>query len=84
MDMEIHFYTKEDCPLCKRAEELLYSFTGKYTLTIHRIDIKKNQEAYQKYWDMIPVIELPDGTISWGVIDREEIESGLNSASSKA
>jgi len=70
--MDVYFYTKEGCPLCEKAEGALESLVGKYSLTVYRIDIGYDQEAYRKYRDMIPVIELPDGNVLlWGRIDRE-------------
>lgn len=78
--MDVYFYTKEGCPLCERAEGALEPLVSKYSLTVYRTDIKCDQEAYRKYRDMIPVIELPDGNVLWGRIDRDEIERGLRSS----
>ncbi len=75
--MEVWFYTKEGCPLCDEAEELLNSFSAGNALIIHRMDIRNDSEAYRKYWDMIPVIAFPGGKILWGRIEREDIESAL-------
>ena len=78
--MNVYFYTKEGCPLCDRAEGALKSLADKYSLTVHKTDIRYNRTAYRKYRDMIPVIELPDGNVLWGRIDRDEIERGLHSS----
>jgi glutaredoxin len=75
--MNIYFYSKDDCPLCEIAEEILNSFAVSYNLNIHRIDINTNTGAYEKYREMIPVIELPDGDILWGSLNKDDIGRAL-------
>ncbi len=75
--MRVFFYTKEGCPLCRTAEEMLEEIAGEYGLTVNRIDISDDREARRRYAEMIPVIELPGGGVLWGRIDRDEIREAL-------
>ncbi len=79
--MDIYFYTKEGCPLCDIAEKVLDSLSNTFNMHIHRIDINSDIDAYEKYWDMIPVIELPNGNILWGNIEKKDFEDAVLSKS---
>ena len=75
--MEIRFYTKDGCPLCDKAETHLDDLAFEFDFNVRKVDIIKDAEAFEKYWDMIPVIELPNGMLLWGRIDRAELEVAL-------
>jgi glutaredoxin len=78
--MEIRFYTREGCPLCKKAETLIEDLAFEFGITVFKVDIVKDAEAFEKYWDMIPVVELPNGMLLWGRIERTELEIALQSS----
>ena len=66
--------------MCERAEGALESLVSKYNLTVYRIEISNDQEVYQKYRDMIPVIKLPGSNLLWGRIERDDIDRALRNA----
>ena len=75
--MKIIFYTKNNCPLCDKAEGTLEPFIRKYNILVHKINISDDQDAYQKYRHMVPVIEFPDDMILWGRIEGDDIKNAL-------
>jgi thiol-disulfide isomerase/thioredoxin len=76
--LKINFYTKNNCPLCDKAEGTLEPFVRKYNIIVHKINISDDQDAYQKYRHMVPVIEFPDDTVLWGRIDGDDIKNALS------
>lgn len=75
--MDVRFYTRDGCPLCKKAEALLEDLAFEFGINVRKVDIIKDAEAFEKYWDMIPVVELPNSMLLWGRITREELEIAL-------
>jgi len=57
--MQLHFYTKPDCPLCDEAKVVLQNIAAKTSfVAIEEIDITKNLGLFTKYKHLIPVLEL--------------------------
>ena len=63
--MIIDFYTKENCLLCEEALTLLETLKTLYTFEINICDIHANDEWLEKYFLLIPVIDV-NGTIVTG------------------
>ena len=63
--MIINFYTKVDCLLCKEALALLETLKHLYSFEINICDIHDNDEWLEKYFLLIPVIDI-NGTILIG------------------
>ncbi len=82
--VKIRFYTKKGCPLCDKTERDLLYIIRDSGVEIHKTDIESDSEALDRYHDMIPVIEFPDGKILWGRITGKEIERTLSSYKSSS
>jgi len=54
-------YTKPGCHLCDKARAILLRVARDYSLTIESVDITQDDELYQRYWDVIPVVEVEGG-----------------------
>ncbi len=63
--MIINFYTKVDCLLCKEALVLLETLKDIYSFEINICDIHDNDKWLEKYFLLIPVIDI-NGTILIG------------------
>lgn len=63
--MIINFYTKVDCLLCKEALALLETLKHLYSFEINICDIHDHDEWLEKYFLLIPVIDI-NGTILIG------------------
>lgn len=66
--MQVNFYTKRDCALCKEAELMMQLVQEDFPLTWTTIDIEENDELHEKYMLKIPVITKDDEELLYGTI----------------
>lgn len=57
----ITLYTKEGCHLCEKARVILDRVAEDYPLTVESFDITRDEGLYERYWDVIPVVEVEGG-----------------------
>ncbi len=55
-------YTKKDCHLCDIAKATLHKMQKEVPFSLLEVDIEKDNQAYEKYRYLIPVLEM-DGRI---------------------
>lgn len=58
----ITIYSKKGCHLCEVAMQKLLEIRQEFPFSLTEIDIENNDELFQKYKYLIPVIEI-DGKI---------------------
>jgi len=58
-------YTKQGCHLCERVMAELGELRKERHLEISTLDITSNQELFQRYKDIIPVVSV-DGEVKLG------------------
>lgn len=75
--LKLTLYSKKDCHLCDIAKKELNDLRKEPTFSITEIDIEKDQEAFEKYKHLIPVIEMDGIVIFTGKIDREKLKNAL-------
>ena len=63
--MNLIFYTREQCELCRQAETLLAE--GGIAADISKVDIDEDLELIQRYGDQVPVVlnEQTGEKLSW-------------------
>lgn len=71
---EIRLYVKEGCWLCDQAEETLNGLRERHGLSIRKIDIREDDDLYERFRFDIPVVELPGGQMLKGRIKRSDLE----------
>ncbi|MCM3718251.1 glutaredoxin family protein [Fictibacillus phosphorivorans] len=71
------FYTKEHCPLCDKAHNLLKDLQKEITFNIKTVDIYKDDTLLEKYGLMIPVIEVDGTEIDYGIISIDKVKKAL-------
>lgn len=75
---KINFYTKEHCTLCHHALDRLKILQGMYDFSIQICDIETEEQWFEKYHLVIPVVELVNGKKLLGnEVSFEEIEHFL-------
>ena len=57
----IIFYTKAGCHLCEKARAIVDRVAQDYPLTVELVDITQDADLYQRYWNVIPVVEVESG-----------------------
>lgn len=61
MATRIVLYTKAGCHLCEKARDILLRVAEDYPVNIELIDITQDNRLYERYWDVIPVVEVEGG-----------------------
>ncbi|WP_102028638.1 glutaredoxin family protein [Salirhabdus sp. Marseille-P4669] len=74
---KVILYTKERCPLCVEAKELLHLFQDVYDFSIEEVDIYQDDELLEKYQLTIPVIEIGGELLDASTIDYLNVENLL-------
>ncbi len=54
----ITLYTKPDCPLCEKAENILLEMQREIAFHLEKIDITQDAKLFEQYRYEIPVIAL--------------------------
>ncbi|TYR80070.1 glutaredoxin family protein [Priestia megaterium] len=75
--MQVMMYTKQNCPLCDQAKDILVSLQAEIGFRLIERDIYENDTLLEKFQLMIPVLEIDDEPIMYGKIQREEIRKRL-------
>jgi len=78
--IEITFYTKSNCPLCEKAEEIIEEMKEIYSLYVNRIDITKDMMIDERYKHRIPVIKFSQERELSGRIEKGELRSRIRRA----
>jgi glutaredoxin len=58
-------YTKEGCHLCENVISTLKQLATEHPLEISTRDITESSDLHERYWDIIPVVEI-DGKVRLG------------------
>ncbi|KAA0548802.1 glutaredoxin family protein [Bacillus sp. BGMRC 2118] len=79
--MKLNFYTKTDCPLCEKGKaliyELLYELQNEFPIELVEFDIYQDDTLLELYQVMIPVVEIDEEVISYGILDKSLIRKRL-------
>jgi len=60
----VTLYSRKDCHLCERVEEVLKTASGKVSFTLQKIDIDSDPALVERYGAEIPVVAI-DGADSF-------------------
>jgi glutaredoxin len=75
--IKVILYSKESCPLCEQAKEVLHMIKKEIPLSITEIDIYKNDALLEEYQIRIPVIHYDGEVIDEGVISENTVRKRL-------
>ncbi len=75
--IQVTMYSKENCSLCTKAEQVIEELSGEFPLVLNEIDIYKDDVLLEKYQIMIPVIEIDGTEVEYGIIHKEVIQEYL-------
>src|SRR5258706_14670179 len=71
--VQVTFYTKAGCHLCEEARDMLDDIAAQTTFELTEIDIRSDNEIFERYRYRIPVIIIEDDTILEGRIEYREL-----------
>lgn len=75
--MTIHFYSKPNCPLCDRLEEMIEPYVeGKFDVEHRNILLEKSW--YDAYWDRIPVVAFGERVLLEGRPEENDVVTAFS------
>ncbi len=77
----IILYSKKGCHLCEIAREKLLGIKKEISFGMSEVDIEKNEEIFEKYKYLIPVIEMDGKIVSNYRVNEAELKMLLISQS---
>ncbi|MFD6438441.1 glutaredoxin family protein [Peribacillus sp. NPDC060186] len=66
-------YSREKCPLCEKAKQILEEMKVESGIVFTEIDIYSDDALLEKFGLMIPVIEWKGNIIQYGNVDKSAL-----------
>ncbi|MFF2590397.1 glutaredoxin family protein [Peribacillus butanolivorans] len=66
-------YSREKCPLCEKAKQILEEIKFESGIVYTEIDIYSDDTLLEKFGLMIPVIEWKGNIIQFGNVDKSAL-----------
>lgn len=79
--VKLTLFSKKDCHLCYIAKKELNDLRKDIIFSSIEVDIEKDRESFEKYKDLIPVIEIDGKVIFSGRIDKDRLKNALRQKS---
>lgn len=76
--MELHFYTKQGCPLCDKGYEIVKDIANEYSMSVNVHDIYENDIWLEAYQLMIPVVQMEAVELDFGLLNKQKIIKGID------
>ena len=74
----ITIYSKKGCHLCEVAMQKLLKIQNEFPFSLTEIDIENNDELFEKYKYLIPVIEINGKEVFTYKIDENKLKEILS------
>jgi glutaredoxin len=75
---KVVFYTKAGCHLCEEARDMLDDIAAQAAYELTEIDIRSDQEIFERYRYRIPVIIIDETTVIEGRIAYSDLARAFN------
>lgn len=75
---KVVFYTKAGCHLCEEARDMLDDIAAQTAYELTEIDIRSDQEIFDRYRYRIPVIIIDETTVIEGRIAYSDLARAFN------
>ena len=70
---QVKFYTKAGCHLCEEARDMLDDIAAQTSYDLTEIDIRSDQDIFEKYRYRIPVIIIDETIVIEGRINYSNL-----------
>ncbi len=77
--MKVTLYTKEDCGLCREAEQMVLEMQKKIRFEIDFVDISADPVVYNRYRDRVPVVAVDGKEVAGAPLDEQRLKAILAS-----
>ncbi len=78
--MKVTLYSKSECGLCDRAEEMLRRLGKTLPLETEIVDIESDPALYERYWARVPVVVVAGEEIGAAPLDEDLLQKALSAA----
>lgn len=75
--LRVILYSKKNCPLCDKGQDILEEIKQEISFDLEVIDIYQDDEWLEKYQLMIPVVCIGDEEIDFGQLSKRKIKSAI-------
>ena len=75
--LKVTMYTKADCGLCGDVQVALVRLQPKIRFELEFVNIEADPDAYARYWDRIPVVEVDGVEVAAAPIDEKRLLAAL-------
>jgi len=76
--MLVKFYSRPNCSLCVDGFATLRLVQEDIPFDIELINIEEDDELHEKFMLMIPVVEMDNTVIQYGILDYPTLLEGLS------
>lgn len=77
MNKTLTLYTRNKCPLCDKAKQIIMELKEEFNFQYIEYDIDDRDELIERYGLMIPVVHVDGEEIQYGQVDRFTVEEAL-------
>ncbi|MGQ4667632.1 glutaredoxin family protein [Metabacillus halosaccharovorans] len=74
---KVIFYSKENCSLCDKGLAIIHELQEEFDFEYKVVDIYQNDELLEKFQIMIPVVEIEEEVVTYGILDKDPIRKRL-------
>ncbi|WP_368657899.1 glutaredoxin family protein [Metabacillus halosaccharovorans] len=74
---KVIFYSKENCSLCDKGLAIIHELQEEFDFEYKVVDIYQNDELLEKFQIMIPVVEIEEEVVTYGILDKDSIRKRL-------
>ncbi len=71
----LEIYSKDDCPLCDEAKEMLHRINKEFGFEIKETTLKPEDPDFERHMTSFPVVIAPNGKKVWGKISEPHLRS---------
>ncbi len=75
--MKLILYTRDECGLCREAEEVLRRLGRKIQFELEVVEIEGDPELRGRYWDRVPVVAVEGKEVAAAPIDEGRLRAAL-------
>ena len=61
--MKLQFITRQECPLCDEAKEMLDRVTRRFALDVEELDVDEDPDLQRLYGESVPVARAENGKV---------------------
>ena len=79
--VKLTLYSKKECLLCDTVKKELNDLRKELSFSITEVDIEIDRESFEKYKNLIPVIEINGEIMFTGRIDKDRLKNALRQMS---